>query len=129
MYFVKKLFVCEEDIMWTDYTITYGSLVQDDLCEDCSIAESKRWEPTGSNKNSKDYPLILKAPTVEIEAPVKNNVEKFYFKNRHNGKYNNSVVGSSTKSVATCHKCGKKVHLKRNYKSNRNGSYWVLSKI
>ena len=66
--------------------------------------------------------------TVAIEYPVKKNVEKIYYKIRHKGKDNKSGVGSSTKSVATCHTCGKKGHLKRNCKSNRNGSNGGLSK-
>ena len=49
---------------------------------------------------------------MEIEDPVKKAVEKVYFKIRHNGKDNNNGVGSSTNSVATCHKCGKKSHMK-----------------
>ena len=64
-----------------------------------------------------------------IEAPVKNIVEKFYFKISDNGKYNNSGVGSSTKSVTTCHKCGKKFHIKRKFISNRNGYDGELSDI
>ena len=57
------------------------------------------------------------APTVEIGAPVNKTVDKFYFKSRHKGKENKSGLGSSTKSIVTCHKCGKKGHLKRNLKS------------
>ena len=50
----------------------------------------------------------MKASTVEIEAPVNKIVEKVYIKISHNGKYNKSGVVSSTKSVSTCHKCGKR---------------------
>ena len=57
-----------------------------------------------------------------IEAPVNKTVEKVYCKIRHKGKDNKSGVGSSTKSDVTCHNCGKKGHLKSNYKANRNGS-------
>ena len=46
--------------------------------------------------------------TVAIESPVNNTVEKPYIKICHKGKDNKSVVGSSTKSVVTCHKCGKR---------------------
>ena len=51
----------------------------------------------------------MKAFTVATGNPVNNTVEKVDFKIRHNGKDNNSGVGSSTKSVPTCHKCGKRV--------------------
>ena len=47
-----------------------------------------------------------------IESPVNNNVDAFYCKIRHKGKYNESRVCSSTNSVVTCHNCGEKVHLK-----------------
>ena len=67
--------------------------------------------------------------TVAIEAPVNNTVEKVYYKIHHKGKNNKSEVGSSTKSVVTCHKCDKRVHIKRNCKSNRNGSDGGISKI
>ena len=62
-----------------------------------------------------------------IAAPVNKTVEIVYFKNPHNRKDNNSGVGSSTKSVATCHKCVKKCHIKMNRKSNINGSNGELS--
>ena len=64
----------------------------------------------------------MKASTVAIEDPVNKIVEKFYFKSRHNGKGDNSGVGSPTTSVSIFQKCGKKVHMKSNCKSNRNGS-------
>ena len=68
------------------------------------------------------------APTVTIESPVNNTVEKIYCKIRHKVKYNKPGVGSSTKSVVTCHNCGKKGHLKSSYKSNRNVSNVELYK-
>ena len=55
-----------------------------------------------------------------IEDPVNKTVEKFDIRRLHNGKDNKSGVGSSTRSVATCHKCGKKYI--RNCKSNISGS-------
>ena len=67
------------------------------------------------------------ASTVVIEAPLDKNVENFYCKICHKVKDNKSVVSSYNKSVATFHKCGKKGHLKSNYKSNINVSYWGLS--
>ena len=87
-----------------------------------NIVDSKRWEPTDNKKISRYEPLLLMASIVAMESPVNNNVEKFYCKTRHKGKINKSGVDSSTKPVATCHKCVKMGHLKRNCKSNRNGS-------
>ena len=86
-----------------------------------NIVDSKRWEPNDIKKISKDEYLSLAAYTVAIKSPVNKTVEKVYCKGRHKGKENKSGVGSSTKSVITCHKCGKKGHQKRNCKSNRNG--------
>ena len=60
--------------------------------------------------------------TVAIESPVNKTVEKFYCEIRHKGKDNKSGIRSSTKSVVTCHKCGKKVHKKRKWESNINSS-------
>ena len=50
--------------------------------------------------------------TLEIGSPVNKTVEKVYCKIRHKVEYNKYVVRSSTKSVVTYHKCGKKVHIK-----------------
>ena len=52
----------------------------------------------------------MSASTVAIEDPFNNTVDKFYCKIRHNEKDNKYLVESSTKSVATCHKRGRKVH-------------------
>ena len=65
---------------------------------------------------------------MEIESPVNKNVEKVYCKILHKGKDNKSGVGSSTKSDVTCHNCGKRGHLKRNCKTNRNVYNGELSK-
>ena len=64
-------------------------------------------------RKSKDKPLLLKASTVAIEYPVNTIVGKVYFLILQNGKDNNYKVGSSTKSVATCHKCRNKGHTKK----------------
>ena len=72
-----------------------------------NIVDSKRWEPTDSNKTSKDEPLLMMASNMAVESPVNKTLEKVNFKNLHKGKYNKSGVDSSTKSVVTCHKCGK----------------------
>ena len=63
-----------------------------------------------------------------IESPVNKTVEKVYCKIRHKGKYNKSGVGSSTKSNVNRHNCGKEGHLKRKFKTNRNGSNGKFSK-
>ena len=128
MDFVKRPLLCDKDVTQTDDIITYGFLIQEYLREYSSIVYSKRWEPTDIKKISKDECLLLTDSTVAIESPVNKTVEKVYGKIRHKGKDNKSGVGSSTKSDVACHNCGKRGHLKRNYKSNRNGSNGELSK-
>ena len=68
------------------------------------------------------------ASTMENESLFNKTVEKVCCKIRHKGNKNKYRVGSSTKSDVTCHNCGKKVHLKRNCKSDRNGYNGELSK-
>ena len=48
------------------------------------------------------------ASNVAIEYPVNNTMHKVYCKNHNKGKDNKSGVESTTKSVVTCHKCGKR---------------------
>ena len=100
--------------MQTDDIITYGFLVKESLREYSNIVNSKWWEPTDIKNISKHKSLILTASN--------KTVEKVYCKICQKGKDNKYVVGSSTKSIVTCHNYGKKGHLKSNYKSNRNGS-------
>ena len=96
--------------MQTDNIITYGFFVQEVLQEYNNIVESKRWEHTDSRKTCRYEPLLMMDSNVAIGYPVNKTVENLYFKNLHKGKDNKSVIDSSTKSVVTCHKCGKKVH-------------------
>ena len=58
--------------------------------------------------------------TGKIEEPVIKTENKADFKIRHNGKENDSGGESSTKLVATCHKCVKDGYI-NNRKSNING--------
>ena len=59
MEFVKKICVCDEDVMQTDNIINYGFLVQEYLREYSNIFESKRWEPTGNKNTTKDEILLM----------------------------------------------------------------------
>ena len=110
MTFIKKLCVCDEDLIRLNDVITYGSLVQEAMHEYRNIFDSKRWEPTDSKNISKDEPLLLMSSTAAIEYLVNKTMEKLYSKIRHKEKDNEYGVGSYTKSVATCHKCGKDCH-------------------
>ena len=44
------------------------------------------------------------------------------FKSRHSGNGSDSGRRSSTRWDITCHKCGKKVHIKKHCRSTENGS-------
>ena len=128
MEFIKKPLLCDKDVIQNDDIITHGFLAQESLQEYSNIVNSNRWEPTDIKKISKNESLLLMASTKAIESPVNKNLENVYCKVCHKGKDNKSGVGSSTKSYETCNNCGKKCHLKRNFKSNRNGSNGGLSK-
>ena len=112
--FIKKVRVCDEDVIQPDDISNYGSPVQEAIREQRNIFESKRWEPTDNKKNYKYEYLLLMNFTVEIEDTVNKTAHNFYFKIHHKGRDNRSGVGSSTKSVVTCNKCGKKFHMKSN---------------
>ena len=86
MEFVKKPFVCDEDVMQTDDISTYGFLVQENLREYNNIVHSKWLEPNDSKNASKDDYLILMDSTVAIEHPVNKTVDKAYCKISHKGK-------------------------------------------
>ena len=86
MEFINKRCVCDKYVMQSDDIITYVSLVQYDIREYHTIFDSNRWEPNDSNKKFQHEPLLLKAPTKEIENLVNKTADKVDFKSRHNGK-------------------------------------------
>ena len=65
--FIKKLRVCEMDVISQEDLITYESLVQEATREYRNLVNSKRWEPTTSKEKSQDQPSLQKAYTVAIE--------------------------------------------------------------
>ena len=66
MEFIKKICVCDMDIISPEDNITYASPVQEATREYHDIANSKRWEPATNNEKSQDQPLINKAHTAAI---------------------------------------------------------------
>ena len=46
--FIKKLRVCDMDVLSQEDLITYESLVQEAMREYCNLVDSKRWEPATS---------------------------------------------------------------------------------
>ena len=84
--------------------------------------DSKRWEPDTSKEKYQDQPSLLKAYTVAIEQSINKALKRVDFKRRHNGNGSGSGRGSSDKSDITCHKCGKRGHIRKNCRSKGNGS-------
>ena len=54
--FIKKLCVCDMDVLSQVYLITYESFVQEATQEYRDLVDSKRWEPATSKENSQDQP-------------------------------------------------------------------------
>ena len=50
-----------------------------------NIVNAKQWEPTDINEKSQDEHFPLEISTEEIEDPLIKTVNKYDFKNRHNG--------------------------------------------
>ena len=57
-----------------------------------------------------------------IEQFINKALKQVDFKSRHSGNGSGSGGGSSTRSDMTCHKCSKKVHVKKDCRSKGNGS-------
>ena len=64
--FIKKLRVCEMDVISQEDLITYESLVQESTREYRDLVDSKRWEPATNKEKSPDQPSLQKAYTVAI---------------------------------------------------------------
>ena len=88
--------------------IKYGSLVQQDMSEYHNIVTSNQQEPTDIKEKSQYENFPLYFLTRSIEDPVTKTVNKADIKILHSGKDNAYGGESSTKSVATCHKCEKR---------------------
>ena len=67
MEFIKKLGVCDMDVLSQEDLITYESLVQEYTQEYRDLVDSKRWEPATNKENSQEQPSLPKAYTVAIE--------------------------------------------------------------
>ena len=63
---IKKLRVCDMDVISQEKLITYEDLVQEATHEHGNLVYSKRWEPATSKENSQEKPSLPKAYTVDI---------------------------------------------------------------
>ena len=64
--FIKKLCVCDMDVISQEDLKTYESLVQETTREYCNLVDSKWWKPATSKGNSQDQTSLPKAYTVVI---------------------------------------------------------------
>ena len=64
--FIKKLRVCDMDVLSQEDLITYESLVQEATQEYRNLVDSKQWEPATSKEKSQEQPSLPKAYTVAI---------------------------------------------------------------
>ena len=120
--FIKKLRVCDMDVLSQKNLITYESLVQEATREYRDLVDSKRWEPATSKEKSRDQPSLPKAYTVAIEQSITKALKKVGFKSRRSGNGSGSEKGSFARSDGKCHKCGKKGHIQKYRMSKGNGS-------
>ena len=84
--------------------------------------DSRRWEPAASKEKSQDQPSLSKAYTVAIEQSINKALNQVDFNSRRSGNSSGSERGSSARSDITCHECGKKGHIQKDYRSKGNGS-------
>ena len=104
--FIKKLCVCNMDVISQEDIINYESLVHEATWEYRNIVDSKRWKPPTSKENYQDQPSIPKSFTVAIEKSFNKDLKQVDFKCRRSGNGSGSGKGSSASSDITCHKCG-----------------------
>ena len=69
--FIKKLCVCDMDVISKEDLKTYESLVQEATREYRDLVDSKRWEPATSKEKYQYQPSLRKAYTVVIEQSIK----------------------------------------------------------
>ena len=106
--FIKKLCMCDMDVLSQEDLINYESLVQEATREYRDLVDSKLWEPATIREKSQEQTLLPKEYTVSIEQSINKAFNQVDFKSRHSGNGSGSGRGSSARSDITCHKFGKK---------------------
>ena len=121
MEIIKKLRVCDMDVISQEDLITYESLVQEATQEYRDLVYSKLWEPATSKEKSPDQPSLQMAYNVAIEKLINKDLKQVDFKIRCSVNNSGSGRDSSARSDITCHKCDKKGHIKKFFRSTVNG--------
>ena len=78
--FIKKLRVCDMDVISQEEIIIYESFVQEAMCEYRDLVDLKQWETATSKEKSQYQPSLLKAYTVAIEQSPNKALKQFDFK-------------------------------------------------
>ena len=80
--FIKKLRVCDMDVISQEDIITYKSLVKEATQEYRDLVDSKRWEPATSKEKSQYQRSLPKAYTVVIDQLINKDWKQVDFKSR-----------------------------------------------
>ena len=80
--FIKKLRVCDMDVISQEDLITYEYLVQEAMQEYRNLVDSNRWEPATSKEKSHDQPSLPKAYNVAIEQSINKALKQVDFRIR-----------------------------------------------
>ena len=75
-----------------------------------------------SKEKSQDQPSLTKTYNVVIKKFINKDLNMVYFKSCRSVNGSGSGGGSSDMSDMTCHKCGKRFYINKDYRSKGNGS-------
>ena len=106
--FIKKLRVCDMDVISQEDLITYESLIQEATQEYRDLVHSKHWELATIKEKSQDQTSLPNVYTMFVEQSINKALKQVDFKSRRSGNGSGSGRGSSASSDINCHKCGKK---------------------
>ena len=91
--FIKKVCMCDMDVISQEDLITYESLLQEDVQEYRDLVDSKRWEPANIKGNSHDKPSLPKSYTVAIEQSINKDLKQVDFNICRSGNGSGSEGG------------------------------------
>ena len=93
--FIKKIHVCDMDVISTEDIITYVSLVKEAMHENRNLVDSKWWEPATNKNISKCQSLLHRVYTVAIDQSINKTLYQFHFNNCRSGNCSGSGEESS----------------------------------
>ena len=99
--FIKKLLLCDMDVISPEDLITCQSLLQEATCEYRDLFYSKQWEPDTDKEKSQDQPSLPKSYTVAIEYSLNKSLKQVDFGSHRSRNASGSGGGSSVNSSVT----------------------------